>query len=540
MAKTRDGRVGKLKNRIRRFIQAAVIVVVTTGVTLGILKLTPLGEKVGLYKEPASATASSNPDSSAESILNNYRMSGDKKVVASNKTVEVETVKTEETETEEEEEEKKKETVEEDKVENEEKQEILGGGDGPKVVNVTEQVEERQTHTDVVNGEVVGTTETTTTVYADENGEQYISVNATVTDGNGDVLSEKTIIADPNGKIVDDTTLSVEQENGDFSLVTGSAVEENTSNVGVVGNTVEGIAQNPLDEFGPTYSNFLFKTTSANGNTEEETMLKTAVLNNLPQMPIEVQEAINDKDTTITFETVKPVDFELGGQVLINPAEQSTIVVPTIRMNFNNMKTGNIVGSISVKAGLVVGDKQQSFKPFAGGEIVGSIILDKWSISGGIGVDGNQNAKIAISFFRSLGTNAKAHINETSTNVIGAVRRSVERSQPGNGGNNVDNRTDAQKLFDQIKENEEANLPTVEQDMQDGHVEQHKMANLNYGDMTYEGNTETMAEQINNYAPIPEAPAQGDANTPGNNPLAEGNDVNLNHNTNMGGLTWGD
>ncbi len=58
--------------------------------------------------------------------------------------------------------------------------------------------------------------------------------------------------------------------------------------------------------------------------------------------------------------------------------------------------------------------------------------------------------------------------------------------------------------------------------------------------MTYEGNTETMAEQIDNNAPIPEAPAQGDANAPGNNPNANNNDINLGANTNMGGLTWGD
>ena len=104
----------------------------------------------------------------------------------------------------------------------------------------------------------------------------------------------------------------------------------------------------------------------------------------------------------------------------------------------------------------------------------------------------------------------------------------------------VDNRTDEQKLFDQIVANEEANAPTVEQDMQSGHVDQNTMANLNYGNMTYEGNTETMAEQINNYAPAPEAPAVEDANAPGNNPLANNNDVNLSHNSNMGGFTWGD
>ena len=216
--------------------------------------------------------------------------------------------------------------------------------------------------------------------------------------------------------------------------------------------------------------------------------------------------------------------------------------MPSVGMIFYNKITGDPVASVRVKTALNTGSEYQVW---GGSALTGTILLgSKVSFSAGVSVSPTQSgtpevkggAKITVTLG---GKNAKATLNEVELDFARAIEKLNDQPAP-NPGPVVDNRTDEQKLFDQIVANEEANAPTVEQDMQSGHVDQDTMGNLNYGDMTYEGNTETMAEQIDNYAPIPEAPAQGDANAPGNNPLAEGNDVNLGANTNMGGLTWGD
>ena len=471
--------------------------------------------------------------------------------------------------------------------------------DGPKVVEVKTVVEKTDVHEEVVDGEVVSTTETTTTVYQDvqNEGDQYVAVESVVKDGEGNVLSEKTIVADPQGNITEDTTLQVETQEGEVELVNGSALEtaeeaevaesenslvqemlegiESTKTAEEVKSTesenslvqemLEGIENtktaeetevaesevetaqaeevvNPIDFNADGYKNFMFKFAAANNNTEQANVLAATVLNNLPQMPVEVQETINDPDTAITFGEIKPVGFEFGLQGTVSNQAKNLSLMPSVGMIFYNKITGDPVASVRVKTALNTGSEYQVW---GGSALTGTILLgSKVSFSAGVSVSPTQSgtpevkggAKITVTLG---GKNAKATLNEVELDFARAIEKLNDQPAP-NPGPVVDNRTDEQKLFDQIVANEEANAPTVEQDMQSGHVDQDTMGNLNYGNMTYEGNTETMAEQIDNYAPIPEAPAQGDANAPGNNPLAEGNDVNLGANTNMGGLTWGD
>ena len=182
-------------------------------------------------------------------------------------------------------------------------------GDGPKLVNVEPVVEKTDVHEEVVDGEVVSTTETTTTVYQDvqNEGDQYVAVESVVKDGEGNVISEKTIVADPQGNITEDTTLQVETQEGEVELVNGSALE--TAEEAEVAQSENSLVQEMLEGIEST------KTAEEVKSTESENSLVQEMLEGIENTKTAEETEVTESkvETAQAEEVVNPIDFNADG-----------------------------------------------------------------------------------------------------------------------------------------------------------------------------------------------------------------------------------